>query len=174
MTRSGEPVPSWDENWRLLRQLWPSWEPTAETIRHVWFLAYDRPNSTIGAGFVDHRSLKEAIVEHARSSRWKEPEFLAISKLYRDFKNRHLTDRQIQANKTKLTADRLEIEQEHEKRMATIERWNDDRILAARNLIAKRFASFRGYTNDRSEWSPFYSGLITAADEEIQEELTTS
>lgn len=167
MTRSAEPVPSWDENWRLLRQLWPSWEPTAEAIRHVWFLAYDRPNSTIGAGFVDHRSLREAIIEHARSSRWKEPEFLAISKLYRDFKNRHLTDRQIQANRTKLTTERLEVEKDHEQRMATIERWPENRIAAARDLMAKRFIAFRGYTNDRAEWSPFYSGMIIAADEEL-------
>ena len=160
-------MPSWDENWRLLRQLWPSWEPTAETIRHVWFLAYDRPNSTIGAGFVDHRSLKEAIVEHARSSRWKEPEFLAISKLYRDFKNRRLIDRQIKANRSTVTAELLEIRKDHEKRLATIERWTADRIVAARNHIAKRFSAFRGYTDKREEWSPFYSGMLIAADQEL-------
>ncbi len=167
MTRSAEPVPSWDENWRLLRQLWPHWSPTEEMIRHVWFLAYDRPNSTIGAGFVDHRSLKEAIVEHARSSRWKEPEFLAISKLYRDFKNRRLIDRQIKANRSTVTAELLEIRKDHEKRLATIERWTADRIVAARNHIAKRFSAFRGYTDKREEWSPFYSGMLIAADQEL-------
>jgi len=169
MTRSAEPVPSWDENWRLLRQLWPHWSPTEEMIRHVWFLAYDRPNSTIGAGFVDHRSLKEAIVEHARSSRWKEPEFLALSKLYAEIRNRRLTDRQIKANRSKVTAELLEMRKDHEKRMATMERWTDDRVIAARNLIAKRFAAFRGYTSKREEWSPFYSGMLVAADQEIQQ-----
>ncbi len=171
MTRSGEPVPSWDENWRLLRQLWPAWEPTPEIIRQVWFLAYDRPNSTIGAGFVDHRSLREAIIEHARSSRWKEPEFLAISKLYNQLKNEKMTTRAKAATKTRRDAEWLDVQKEHERRIGRIEQWDQDRLESARTRVAGRFASFRSYTRNIAEWSPIYSGLITAADEEIQEEV---
>jgi len=120
MTRSGEPAPTWDENWRLLRQLWPSWEPTAEAIRHVWFLAYDKPNAPQGAGFIDHGALKKAIIEHARSSRWKEPEFLAISKLYTEYKNEKITTRAKNAMRSKNAAELDVIQREHEQRMATV------------------------------------------------------
>ncbi len=171
MTRSGEPVPSWDENWRLLRQLWPSWEPTPEIIRHVWFLAYDKPNAPEGLGFIDHESLRRAIVEHARSARWKEPEFLAISKLYNQLKNEKMTTRAKAATKTRRDAEWLDVQKEHERRIGRIEQWDQDRLESARTRVAGRFASFRSYTRNIAEWSPIYSGLITAADEEIREEL---
>lgn len=161
-------MPSWDENWRLLRQLWPSWEPTAEAIRHVWFLAYDKPNAPQGAGFIDHGAIKKAIIEHARSSRWKEPEFLAISKLYTEYKNEKITTRAKNAMRSKNAAELDEIQREHEQRMAKVRSWDAARIALARELVSKRFPSFVRYTINLEEWSVVYSGLICAVDEELR------
>lgn len=166
MTRSSEPAPTWDENWRLLRQLWPAWEPTAETVKYVWFTAYDKPHGIEGPLTINQAALREAIIDAARSQRWKEPTFYDVNNIYKLRKNEQITARTTKAARSKVTAEQLEIQRDHERRMSRIRGWSPDRLLAARNEVARRFSAFRGYTKDREKWSPFYSGLLCAADEE--------
>lgn len=169
MTRSSEPARTWDDNWRLLRQLWPAWEPTAETTKHVWFTAYDKPHGVEGPRTINQVALREAIIDAARSQRWKEPTFYDINNIYKRLKNEQITARTTKAARSKVTAEQLEIQKEHERRMVRIGSWTPDRLLAARNEVARRFASFRGYSKDLKDWSPFYSGLLCAIDQEQRE-----
>lgn len=168
MTTSGKPAPTFDENWRLLRQLWPAWTPTAETIRHVWVMAYDKPHGIEGPRTINQEALREAIIETARSNKWKEPTFYDINRAYIRIKNERSIERTKIKMRSKVTAEQLEIQEEHQRRMSKIATWSEDRVVAARNHVAKRFAAFRGYIKDFREWTPFYSGMIIAADEEIR------
>lgn len=167
MTRSKEPVPTWDENWKLLRQLWPSWEPTPETVRHVWFQGYDKPHAISGPATINQAALRQAIVETARSNRWKEPTFYEINNAYKRIKNEQTINRAKVAMRSKMTAEQLEIQEDHRRRMVTISGWSAERLTAARNHVAHRFSAFRGYSADPTEWSPFYTGMLIAGDQEL-------
>ena len=169
MTTSGKPAPTFDENWRLLRQLWPAWNPTAETVRHVWVTAYDKPHGIDGPRTINQDALREAIIETARSNKWKEPTFYDINNAYKRIKNEQSIARTTKAAASKLTAEQLEIRKDHERRLIRISEWSADRIAAARSTLGRRFSSFSTYSKDPNDWSPFYSGMLVAIDEELQE-----
>ncbi len=167
MTTSAKPAPTFDDNWRLLRQLWPAWTPTAEIVRHVWVMAYDKPHGIEGPRTINQEALREAIIETARSNKWKEPTFYDINNAYKRIKNERAIQRTTKAAASKLTAEQLEIRKDHERRLIRISEWSPERLVAARNKLAERFSSFRGYSKDTGEWSPFYSGMLIAIDEEL-------
>ena len=61
-------------------------------MREVWFQAFDKKHGLRGEHRINQDALKEAILAHARSKRWKEPVFIDISDAYKHAKNRSLAE----------------------------------------------------------------------------------
>ena len=63
--------------------------------------------------------------------------------------------------------DRIIVEREHKARVGRIEKWPLERLKVAMELIGKRFPTLANKSMTPSSWSPTFSGLVVAADEEI-------
>jgi hypothetical protein len=171
MTSSKKSVESanWDENWSLLRKLFPEWNPTDEMIREVWFRSYDLPHGLSGPQTVNHDALRESIVEHRKTTAYPRPDFLTVSDLYRLAKQRTTAE----IFRARMTPERREdlkkeIDQEHERRVEKILRWDLSRINAAREQVAKLMPGIGMKSGDPQSWSAVYSGLVIAADERLR------
>jgi hypothetical protein len=169
-TRSADSVsPTWDDNWMLLRRLWPEWSPTEEQSRELWWRAFDKPHGIKGEGKVDQKSLHDAICDVARASKWKEPKFLEVADQYKRVRNVRLAelDRLSMAKATDYEAQ--ECDREHSDRLRQISNWSATRLEAAQTLVARRLPTFTAKSPEPSTWSRTYSGLLLAADEEIRD-----
>jgi len=166
-TKSLERAPRWDENWVLIRRLWPNWDPTDEQISEVWFRSFDKPHGISGEGRVNQSALHDAIVACNRSSKWKEPRFLEVADAYRREKNRILAEMDRARMTQDKERDRIIVEREHKARVGRIEKWPLERLKVAMELIGKRFPTLANKSMTPSSWSPTFSGLVVAADEEI-------
>jgi hypothetical protein len=162
-----ERVRTWDDNWLLLRQLWPEWDPTDEQIGELWCRSFDKPHGVSGAGLVNQVALHEAILACKRSSNWREPSFLSVADAYRREKNRVLAELDRARTHSKEVDEKKIIEREHIERIRRIDTWSTERLMHAMNLVAKRFPTLKNKSLNKSAWSVTYSGLLIAADEEL-------
>ena len=161
-------APTWDENWLLLRRLWPEWAPTDEQAREVWWRSFDKRHGVRGELYVNQIALKEAILGHARSSKWKEPKFLDIADQYRREVNATLSHLDRVGHRTTTDREQVEVEHEHEQRIERIGHWTPERLRVAQEHLARVATTFVGKSPDPSTWSKVYSGMLVAADQEVQ------
>ncbi len=160
-------APTWDENWLLLRRLWPEWAPTDEQAREVWWRSFDKRHGVRGELYVNQIALREAIRGHARSSKWKEPKFLDIADQYRREVNATLSELDRVGHRTANDRELMEVVAEHDRRIDRIRRWSPERLRDAQEYLAKVAPTFVGKSPDPSSWSKVYSGMLIAADEEV-------
>lgn len=168
-TRSLERAPRWDENWILIRRLWPDWSPNEDQIREVWFRSFDKPHGVTGTGVVNQSALHDAIVAVSRSRRWKEPQFIDISDAYRDESNRVRAEIERLVLRDLEMKDRLELLNDHERRLSDISRWTLERKRAAMDLVGERMPTFASKSANHATWSHFYAGCVVVADQELQQ-----
>jgi len=159
---------TWDENWRLLRKLWPDWKPTDEQIREVWFRSFDKKHGVKGADRLNQDALREGILAVARSKRFRDPAFLDISDAYRHEANRVLSEIDRSRLGSVSVNEQVQIEDEERRNRDAIEQWPADRMLAARETLEQNVASFRGKSSDPATWSRVYVGFLIAADAEAR------
>lgn len=171
MTRSSglATTPTWDDNWTLLRKLWPEWNPTEEQIKEVWFQAYDKRHGLRGENRVNQDALREAILGHARSKRWKEPVFIDIADAYRHERGRCISEIDRARSSSTLEDERIKVEDEAERLRDEISRWETDRLIKAREMVQEKVPTFAGKSSDPQTWSRTYMGFLSAADQEIRE-----
>jgi len=167
-TSSDTAPPTWDENWLLLRRLWPEWQPTDEQAREVWWRAFDKKHGVRGEMYVNQIALKDAILGHARSAKWKEPKFFDIADWYRREWNRVVADMDRLGNRSKIEAEQDEVARDHEERLARIRHWSTERLHDAQEHLGRVAPTFRGKSKDPASWSKTYSGMLVAADEEVR------
>ena len=162
-------TPTWDDNWTLLRKLWPEWNPTEEQIREVWFQAYDKKHGLRGENRVNQDALREAILGHARSKRWKEPVFIDIADAYRHERGRHISEIERARSSSSIEDEKAGIEDEAERLRDQIARWPTERMMRARELVQEKIPTFAGKSTDPDTWSRTYMGFLSAADQELNE-----
>jgi hypothetical protein len=170
MTKSAEPgqPTTWDENWILLRKLWPEWKPNDDQIREVWFKSFDKKHGTKGANRVNQDALREGIIGVARSKRFRDPEFLDISDAYRHESNRVLAEID-RARMNSVSIDQqIELDDQERRNRDTVGRWSSSRLFAARAMLERKITTFRGKSSDPESWSRVYVGFLVAADAEVQ------
>ena len=139
-------------------------------MREVWFQAFDKKHGLRGEHRINQDALKEAILAHARSKRWKEPVFIDISDAYKHAKNRSLAE--IDAARTSSTHEdeKTRIVDESERLRDAIARWPTQRLMAAKEFVTERVPTFAGKSSDPDSWSRIYMGFLAAADEELRKE----
>ena len=166
-TRSSDTaIPTWADNWRLIRNLWPEWSPTDQQVRDIWFRSYNQPHAVKGAGTINQSALRDAILHVNRSQKWKEPKFLDIADAYRREKNRTIAD--LHRMSMQPEQERDLIRNEHERRLDNIATWTTDRLRDAQALVGSRVSTMRDKSSDPSAWSQVYTGMLVAADEELR------
>ena len=171
MTRSPEPEPArtWDENWILIRKLWPDWSPTDEQVREVWFKSFDKQHGMVGEGRVNQIALQKAIVAVARSRRRREAIFIDISDAYRHECGRVHAEIERHRQSERMAGERYEMEREEARLRDLVAVWTPERLLAARERLSEKIPTFDGKSADPASWSRVYVGLLVAADAELQE-----
>jgi len=165
-----EPARTWDENWILIRKLWPDWTPNDEQVREVWFQAFDKKHGIIGESRVNQIALQEAILAVARSKRRREAVFIDISDAYRHECGRVHAEIERHRQSERMNGERYEVEKEEAKNRDLVALWPSDRLIAARERLHEKVPTFEGKSADPSSWSRVYVGLLIAADAEIQED----
>ncbi len=161
-------IRTWDQNWILIRKLWPNWTPTDEQVRHVWFKSFDKPHGIRGLDKVNHEALEIAIIAAAKSDViWKEPRFFTIADLYRHEQRKTISDLERLRMMNNDEAEKAICKSEHDERVGRISQWSSERLQAAREQVAKIMDTYDCKSADPSSWSSVYSGLLIAADEKI-------
>ena len=138
-------------------------------VREVWFRSFDKRHGLRGALVVNQVALKKAIVSVRKTTGWKEPKFHDIADAYRHEQNQVLADMARDSMMNLGAKERAEVEDDHTRRLATIQQWSSERLLIAREKVDRQFSTFRGKSSDLSTWSKTYAGLIFAADNIIEE-----
>lgn len=136
-------------------------------ITEVWFRSYDKPHGVTGHDRINHASLRVAILDLARSSKWKEPKFIEIADGYRHEQNRVRVEIDKHRMRDDIDRERNRVQQEHRQRIRRIESWPLERLRVAMDLVAKRCPTFTDKSMSPSAWTPVYSGLVMAADDEL-------
>lgn len=162
-----ERVPSWEDNWVMMRQLWPDWSPTDEQVAELWCRSYDKPHAVTGPETINQTALKNAITACARAAKWKDPNFLTIAEAYRREKNEVMAQLERARQSGELDTEKMIVEDEHKLRLIRISKWSTERLLIAMQLVGKRFPTFANKSTNTDAWSPTYTGLLVAADEEL-------
>ena len=158
---------TWSSNYRLLRKLYPKWEPNDVELKEVWFRCFDKPNG-LGLDLVAHDLLKSAIIDARQVNSWTAPNIEVVSKLYRRMRTERLMDLEKQNRRVDRNLEAIELQAEHERRIDQIKRWDDARRSAAIDLVNSRFPSTGKQTADPiDQWSHLMTGLVVAADKEI-------
>lgn len=160
--------PTWEDNWILLRRLFPKWEPTEEQAREIWFRSFDQEHGLRGARKINQTALRTAIIEHHRSTRFPEPRFLDVSDLYRRERTGTLVALDRLRYRADQDGDREIVQREADRRLETIAGWETERLEAARDEVAKAVPTFRDKSLNPSAWSPVFTGLLLAADQRLQ------
>lgn len=161
-------IRTWDQNWILIRKLWPNWTPTDEQVRHVWFKSFDKPHGIRGVDRINHEALEIAIIAAAKSDViWKEPRFLTIADLYRHEQRKTISDLERMRMMNNDEAEKAICKSEHDERVGRISQWSAERLQAAREQVAKIMPTYDCKSGDPSAWSSMYSGLLIAADEKL-------
>ena len=164
---TGSEDPDWSSNYRLLRKLYPEWEPNDELLREVWFRCWDKPHG-IESHTVCHDLLREAIVEARQAHTWKEPNLELVSKFYRLKRVERLMKLQQEVQRNTAAYEMEQALQEHHQRIVKISDWTPARRDAAVQRVVERLAPMRKQTaKPVSEWSQLMTGLVVAADQEI-------
>ena len=167
-SRKPEQIPTWADNWILLRDLWPDWEPTKEMVKEVWFRSFDKPHGIKGEARTNQRALRKAIITVRKCCIRKEPQFMDVADNYRLNKNEEIvTHERYERLATEPEKERKQVEGERAKRLAIISGWSSERINAARDRVSQSVPSFSSKSADMSTWSATYAGMIFAADEMI-------
>jgi len=171
-TLNGSEAPSWSSNYRLLRSLYQRWEPTDELLREVWFRCYDKPHG-MTADEVNHEDLRIAIVESRTVNKFNDPDFERIAEIYRRRRQERIIKTQARAIRSDADHDQQECSKEHEQRIKRISEWSEHRREAAMNRVRKMFKQYRKRDDQPTVegWSQALSGLVVAADQEIQNAL---
>lgn len=117
--------PRYDENWRLIRSLWPRWIPNDDEVA-LYAKRFDKPHGVAGTEFVDQVRLREAIELAKETETWGgAPDFASIVKHYRQRRNDWMRDlaRQIPGAVTDaaLVARRNELQKEIEQTRLLLE-----------------------------------------------------
>ncbi len=159
----------WAENWKLLRNLWPSWTPTDEQAKEVWWRSFDKPHGVTGGDRVNQRCLREAIIDANRSARWKEPNFIDIADRYRQGWNREVAEIERLSLRSEADHTKREIENEFEEGLAAVRLWSSDRLANAQEEVGRKIRTFVGKSSDPSSWSRVYLGFLLAADQRLSE-----
>ena len=129
---------SWSNNYRLLRKLYPKWDPNDEELREVWFRCFDKDNG-LGADLVCQDLLRDAIVEARQVHTWNEPNLELVSKLYRNKRTERLLERERAVERDQQAAQAAQVEREHRQRIERISRWSEPRRQAAVSRALSRF-----------------------------------
>lgn len=158
---------TWSSNYRLLRKLFPKWDPNDEELREVWFRCFDKENG-LGPDLVAHDLLKEAIVEARKVHSWNEPNLELVSRFYRIKRTERLMEQEKMMRRDEQAVQSEYVAKEHQRRIDRIASWSEPRRAAAVSLAVGRFQMLaRHKQKPISEWSPMMTGLVVAADEEI-------
>ena len=158
-------VPTWTENWTLLRSLWKDWNPTAEMTREVWFRSFDKSHAVKGPETVNQMALREAILAVRKTTGWKEPKFHDVADAYRHEKNRQIVAIDRATLRSSEEYERQAVAKEHEGRIDEIRTWSAERLLVAREKVERVAPTFRGKSSDLETWSHVYTGLVYVADQ---------
>jgi len=171
-TLSESEAPSWEVNYRLLRSLYQNWKPTDELLREVWFRCYDKPHG-MTANQVNHEDLRIAIVESRSVNKYNDPDFERIADIYRRRRQERIIKNQARAIRSDADHDMQECIREHGQRIKRISEWSEHRREAAMNRVQKMFKGYRKRDDQPTVegWSQALSGLVVAADQEIQNAL---
>ncbi len=164
-------IPTWADNYALLRDLWHEWEPTPDMLSEVWFRSYDKPHGVKGQDRINQRALRKAIISVRKKCIRKMPQFLDVSDAYRIEANAELAEMERASWKPLDQTDEAKtVRDQHAKRLSIISTWDSERIQAAREKVAESIPTFNAKSSDISTWSATYTGLVFAADEMITEE----
>lgn len=106
----------------------------------------------------------------SKANRWKEPKFIEVSDAYRAESNRMRAELDRASMEDRDARERAEIQSEHATRLEEISRWPVDRKAKAMQLVGKRMSTFANKSMNHATWSPFYTGCVYAADQEIRKE----
>jgi len=162
-----EEPPTWDENWCLIRRLWPDWKPTEEQIREIWFQTFDKPHGARGEKRVNHDALREAIKATARSKKWSHPIFVDIADAYRHERSKTLAEIDSLRTDSARTNEAVELQDERTRLEDEIRKWPSIRLMRARQRLEDQWPTFKGKSTDFTTWSRLYLGCVINADKEI-------
>ncbi len=161
-------IRTWDQNWILIRKLWPNWKPTDQQIKHVWFKSFDKPHGIRGLDKVNHEALEIAIVAAAKGDViWKEPRFFTIADLYRHEQRRVISELERLRSMNNDEVEKAMCKSEHDERVGRISQWSSERLQAARDRVSSIMPTYSCKSSDPTSWSSMYSGLLIAADEKL-------
>jgi len=166
-TISKEPAPRWDDNWILIRNLWPDWHPTDDQVAEIWCRSFDKPHAVKGPDTINQHALKKAILDANRSSKWREPNFLDISDAYRREKNQLLAELDRLSMQSAEAQEQVSLNADYQKRIAKFESWPTERLKIALQLVGKRFPTYANKSMNTQGWSRMLAGLVEAADNEL-------
>jgi len=163
-------IPTWADNYSLLRDLWNEWEPTPDMLSEVWFRSYDKTHGVKGQDRINQRALRKAIISVRKRCIRKAPQFLDISDAYRIEANAEIAEMERASWKPIAESDVAKnVKEQHAKRLTIISTWDSERIQAAREKVAESIPTFNAKSSDISTWSATYAGLVFAADEILTE-----
>lgn len=168
-TRSAPPEPRWAKNWKLLRGLFPDWNPTPDQVAQVWFRSFDKPHARKGEDTIDHDLLADSIRHSASVAKGRIPRFEDIATRYSIKRSESLSRMERESLNSRDAAERIECENQHVRRVSIISSWSLERRQAAERIVKEIVPiRFRNESNDPGSWSAVYSGLVWAADQKAR------
>lgn len=165
MQRSQPPETPWTRNWRLIRNLWPDWNPTPDMIKEVWFRTFDKPHGN-GPGHIDHSMLTEAIRNYAMQAKGNTPRMFDLMDHYHRVRRQEFEIKQRSQQMIELEHERHMVERQHVRFLSEMSGWSAERLTSAREFVARACSAFGAEkSSDISTWSRTYTGLVWAADQ---------
>jgi hypothetical protein len=74
--------PTYDDNWRMIRSLWPRWKPNTDEVA-LYANRFDKPHGVAGTNVCDQIRLRKAIARAKETQTWDgAPDFAILCKRY--------------------------------------------------------------------------------------------